>query len=68
MVYNSIDFWHAQYSWVSSRFITYGCNEESIEIHDPMPGRRSFTVTSEAFRYFFGRKPRELEEYCLIQW
>lgn len=48
--------------------ITYGCNEESIEIHDPMPGRRSFTVTSEAFRYFVGRKPRELEEYCLIQW
>ena len=51
MVYNSIDFWHAQYSWASSRFITYGLTEESIEIHDPMPDRGLFDVTRDVFGY-----------------
>ena len=48
--------------------ITCGLTEESIEIHDPMPGRRSFTVTPKSFRCFVGRIPRVLTEYYLIQW
>ena len=48
--------------------ITCGLTEESIEIHDPMPDRGLFDVTSDVFGYTVRGKRRVLTEYCLIQW
>ncbi|MDR1521311.1 MAG: hypothetical protein LBS28_00370 [Streptococcaceae bacterium] len=49
--------------------ITYGVNANSIEVYDPMPGRKVFNCTRNAFRYLVvSGVPRNLSEYCLIQW